>query len=213
MSDTAHRALIVIDVQNEYVTGNLPIEFPDVGLSLSNIGRAMDTAREAGIPVVVVQNFAPATAPLFARGSDGAELHEVVSSRPRDHYLTKNLPSAFAGTELEEWLREHHIDTLTVVGYMTHNCDDSTVKHALHAGFAVEFLSDASGAVPYSNRAGTASAEDIHRIFTVVMQSRFASVMPTDEWISAVRAGSVPERDTIFGSNQRARLERQRRVA
>lgn len=213
MSDTVHRALIVIDVQNEYVTGNLPIEFPDVGLSLSNIGRAMDAAREAGIPVVVVQNFAPAAAPLFARGSQGAELHEVVSSRPRDHYLTKNLPSAFAGTELEEWLHEHHIDTLTVVGYMTHNCDDATVKHALHAGFAVEFLSDASGAVPYSNRAGTASAEDIHRIFTVVMQSRFAAVMGTDEWISAVRAGSVPERDTIFGSNQRARLERQRRVA
>ncbi|MDN7473156.1 cysteine hydrolase, partial [Burkholderia orbicola] len=24
----AHRALIVIDVQNEYVTGNLPIEYP-----------------------------------------------------------------------------------------------------------------------------------------------------------------------------------------
>jgi hypothetical protein len=29
---SAHRALIVIDVQNEYVTGNLPVEYPDVRL-------------------------------------------------------------------------------------------------------------------------------------------------------------------------------------
>ena len=82
MSDTVHRALIVIDVQNEYVTGNLPIEFPDVGLSLSNIGRAMDAAREAGIPVVVVQNFAPAAAPLFARGSQGAATRPRVKAVP-----------------------------------------------------------------------------------------------------------------------------------
>ena len=48
------RALIVIDVQNEYVTGNLRIEYPDVQLSLRNIARAMDAAHDAGIPVVVI---------------------------------------------------------------------------------------------------------------------------------------------------------------
>ena len=35
------RALIVIDVQNDYVTGNLRIEFPPVETSLSNIALAM----------------------------------------------------------------------------------------------------------------------------------------------------------------------------
>ena len=75
------RALIVIDVQNEYVSGDLPIEYPEVQSSLANIGRAMDAARAAGVPVVVVQNFAPGGSPIFARGSDGAELHPVVASR------------------------------------------------------------------------------------------------------------------------------------
>lgn len=78
---TPRRALIVIDVQNEYVSGDLPIEYPDVQTSLANIGRAMDAARAAGVPVVIVQNFAPADSPLFARGSNGAELHPVVSER------------------------------------------------------------------------------------------------------------------------------------
>lgn len=38
MADKPRRALIVIDVQNEYVTGKLPIEYPDVRLSLRNLG-------------------------------------------------------------------------------------------------------------------------------------------------------------------------------
>ncbi|BBU26742.1 isochorismatase [Burkholderia sp. THE68] len=199
------RALIVIDVQNEYVTGNLPIEYPDVNVSLANIGRAMDAAEAHGVPVVVVQNFAPASAPIFARGSAMAELHETVASRPRVHYVEKSLPSAFAGTDLADWLTQHDIDTLVIAGYMTHNCDDSTVKHAVHAGLAVEFLVDATGAVPYENSAGRASAEEIHRVFTVVMQSRFAAVLGTDEWIAALQTGAPPARDNIYASNQRAR--------
>lgn len=47
MSEKTRRALIVIDVQNEYVTGNLPIEFPGINLSLANIGKAMDAAVKA----------------------------------------------------------------------------------------------------------------------------------------------------------------------
>ena len=205
MSNPPRRALIVIDVQNEYVSGNLPIEFPDIRLSLSNIGKAMDTAKAAGIPIIVVQQFAPAGSPIFAQGSDGWELHDVVRSRAWDHYVEKKLPSAFAGTDLADWLSEHQIDTLTVAGYMTHHCGDSTIKHAFHAGFAVEFLSDAAGSLPFINKAGSASAEEIHRTFSVVMQARFSAVMGTEEWINMLRTNGVAERDNLFKSNQRAR--------
>jgi nicotinamidase-related amidase len=208
MSTHPRRALVVIDVQNEYVTGDLPIEFPPVETSLPNIGRAIDAAREAGVPVVVVQNFAPAGSPLFARGSEGAELHPVVASRERDHYVEKALPSAFAGTDLKAWLAERGIDTISVAGYMTHNCDASTVFEATHAGLGVEFLVDATGAVPYANEAGSVSAEDIHRVFSVVMHTRFASVVTTDAWVAAVKAGEPLSRDNIYASNQRARANR-----
>ncbi|ASV98234.1 cysteine hydrolase family protein [Paraburkholderia aromaticivorans] len=205
---TPRRALIVIDVQNEYVSGDLPIEYPDVQSSLANIGRAMDAARAAGVPVVVVQNLAPASSPLFARGGSGAQLHPAVAERARDHYVEKSLPSAFTGTDLADWLAARQIDTLTVTGYMTHNCDASTINHAVHAGLAVEFLHDATGSVPYENSAGFASAQDIHRVFSVVLQSRFAAVASTDEWIAAVRGGAPLERGNIYASNQKARATR-----
>ncbi|MEX3979569.1 cysteine hydrolase family protein [Paraburkholderia sp. EG287A] len=208
MSANPRRALVVIDVQNEYVSGDLLIEYPPIETSLANIGRAIDAARAAGVPVVVVQNVAPADSPLFARGSVGAELHPVVASRERDHYVEKALPSAFAGTDLEAWLAGRGIDTLTVVGYMTHNCDASTVFEATHAGLAVEFLADATGAVPYANEAGTASAEEIHRAFSVVMHTRFAAVVSTDAWLAAVEKGVPLARDNIYASNQRARANR-----
>ena len=202
------RALIVIDVQNEYVTGDLPIEYPDVHTSLANIGRAMDAAHAAGVPVVVVQNFAPATSPLFARGSAGAELHPVVAARPHDHYVEKSLPSAFAETDLADWLAAQRIDTLSVTGYMTHNCNASTVYHAAHAGLKVEYLNDATGALPYENEAGAVSAEEIHRTYAVVFQSNFAAVMSTDAWIAGLAGAPMPARDSVAASNRRARARR-----
>ncbi|WP_414695206.1 isochorismatase family protein, partial [Paraburkholderia sp.] len=54
MSANPRRALVVIDVQNEYVSGDLLIEYPPIETSLANIGRAIDAARAAGVPVVVV---------------------------------------------------------------------------------------------------------------------------------------------------------------
>ncbi len=198
------RALIVIDVQNEYVTGNLRIEYPDVQLSLRNIARAMDAAHDAGIPVVVIQHLAPASSPLFARGSQQAELHPTVAERPFDLHVEKSLASALAQTDLGAWLRDRQIDTLTVVGYMTHNCDVSTVLQAHHEGWKVELLHDASGSLPYENSVGAASAEEIHRAFTVVMNTGFAAVVTTDEWLQAVRDEQALSPDTIYLSNQRA---------
>ena len=203
-SSAMKRALIIIDVQNDYIDGTLPIAFPPAEQSLANIGRAMDGARTHDIPVVAVQNILPGNAPFMARGSRGAELHGVVTDRGWDLLVTKHLPSALWGTGLDTWLRERQIDTLTVAGYMTHNCDLSTVIHGAHAGYRMELLSDATGALPYANRAGSATAEELHRASCVVMQARFAAVLTTGEWLACLATGDAPVRDTIFDSHQRA---------
>lgn len=205
MTATPRRALIVIDVQNEYFTGSMPIEYPPVETSLPNILRAMDAARGAGVPVVVVQHDAPEGSPIFARGSHGWQLHAAVAERARDHLVNKVMASSFTGTDLAEWLAARGIDTLAVAGYMTHNCDAATIYEASHMGLRVEFLADASGSLPYRNDAGTASAEEIHRVFTTVFHSSFAAVAGTEDWIAAMREGRVLERDNVYMSNQRAR--------
>ena len=203
-----NRALIVVDVQNEYVDGKLRIEYPQVRSSLANIGLAADAAEAARIPVVYVQHTTPEQAPIFARGSHGWQLHESLANRPKALLIEKQQADAFAGTELAQWLRSHEIDTLTIVGYMTHNCDVSTILHASHDGYAIEFLHDAAGSVPYSNRAGTVSAEELHRVFSIVLQTGFAAVLSTQEWLTLLRDGGVPERDSVPASNWRALEQR-----
>ena len=204
MLNPVKRALIVIDVQNEYFTGNLKIEYPNVNDSIRNINRAMDAAKAAGIPVVVVQHVAPETAPIFARGSEGYALHPSVAERGHDHWVEKTMASALTGTDLGDWLRSQGVNTLSIVGYMTHNCNDSTARQATHEGWKVELLHDASGSLPYKNAAGVATAEEIHRIFTVVMHTGFAAVVSTDQWLQAVEEGQPLSADSVYLSNQRA---------
>ena len=57
MNENRKRALLVIDVQNEYFTGKLPITHP--AGSLTNVLSAMDAARAKGVPVVAIQHGSP----------------------------------------------------------------------------------------------------------------------------------------------------------
>jgi nicotinamidase-related amidase len=205
MNQAIRRALIVIDVQNEYVDGNLPIEYPEIGLSLGNIGKAMDAARELDIPIMAIQQVAPATSPIFAEGSRGQALHTVVTSRACADVIRKKLPNAFTDTTLADCLQQHDINTLVVTGYMTQNCVDATIRHAFHYGYQVEFLHDAAGTLSYQNRSGFISAEDMHRSFCIVLQSRFAAVMSTDEWLRMLAGDGPAIRDSVYQSAQAAR--------
>ena len=182
MAENPKRALLVIDVQNEYFTGKLPITYP--AGSLANVLSAMDAAREHGVPVVVIQHASPQPdAPVFRKGSREWELHADVAARPHDVLIHKSLPGSFTGTELETWLRERNVESVVIAGYMAQMCCDTTARQAIHLGFGVEFLSDATGTLAVKNAAGTVSDEELHRAILVTQEMRFSHVMKTGDWM------------------------------
>jgi nicotinamidase-related amidase len=69
---------------------------------------------------------------------------------------------------------------------MTQLCCDTTARQAVHLGFKVEFLSDATGTLDIANEAGKISAEDLHRAILVTQQSRFSKVLTTEAWIESL---------------------------
>lgn len=175
------RALLVIDVQNEYFTGALPISHP--AGHLERILFAMDSAASAGTAVVVVRHAQPdPESPVFRQNSSEWELHEEVAGRPRSLLVDKQLPGSFTGTELDAWLRKRGIDTLAIAGYMTQVCCDTTSRQAMHLGYTVEFLNDATGTLAVSNAAGAVTAEELQRATLVAQQMFFAEVLDTDTW-------------------------------
>lgn len=192
------RALIVVDVQQEYFDGILQIQSPSRETSLANTLAALDLAAEQDLPVVVVQHEAPEGSPVFAAGSHSWSLHPDIEKRlqPSWKRTTKNKASVFAGTDVAQWLAERAVDTITIVGYMTNNCDLGTAVAAEELGLAAEILSDASGAIHLANEAGKVSAEQLHETLLVLLHSNFAAVASTKRWAAAVAAGeALPKSD------------------
>lgn len=181
VSTSMKRALLVIDVQNEYFTGALPITHP--AGHLNNILQVMDKAQGL-MPIVVVQHHFPdPKMPFFQKNTERWELHPEVKARPHDLLIEKTLPGSFTNTPLEEYLRENGIETVTIAGYMTHMCCDTTAREGVHRGFKVEFLSDATGTLPLNNSAGSVTAEELHRSILCAQQMLLSDVVSTKDWL------------------------------
>ncbi|MFH9862892.1 isochorismatase family protein [Streptomyces sp. NPDC017202] len=185
------RALVLIDVQQEYFDGPLSIQYPPRDESLANILRALDVAAQADIPVVAVRHESPEGAPVFAAGSAGWENHPEVERRigSTTKRVIKNYSDIFTSTGLAGWFRENEIDTLTLVGHMTNNCVLSTSAAAEPLGLTIEVLSDATGAVHLANEAGTASARQVHETLMALLHSNWAAVATTEAWAAAATDG------------------------
>ena len=184
-----NRAVLVIDVQNEFFSGKFPVTYPPQ--SLANILAIMDNAHARAVPVVLVQHTPLAKdAQTFIKGTKEWALHDEVSKRPHDLLLQKPLPGSFTNTNLEAWLKERSIDTVVICGYMTQMCCDTTARQAAHLGFSVEFLSDATGTLQITNYAGTVPAEQLHRAILVTQAMRFSKVLSTKQWMESIAAKS-----------------------
>jgi nicotinamidase-related amidase len=184
LSENMKRALLIIDVQNEYFTGKLPIKYPEN--SFNNILIAMNIAKLQKIPIVLIQHTNPSDASTFANGSDGWKIQSQIASKHHDKLIEKTLPGSFTETNLEDCLKQHSIDTITIAGYMTQMCCDTTARQAFDLGFNVEFLSDATGTLDVFNYAGYVSAEELHRSILITQAMKFSKVLKVDEWIKTL---------------------------
>ncbi|PPH26591.1 isochorismatase family protein [Rathayibacter sp. AY1F9] len=201
---TPRRALILVDVQQEYFSGPLEIQYPPHAQSLPRIAAALDSAAAAGLPIAVVQHSAGEGAPVFDPSGPSFALHPEIEKRRSDSWknVTKQFGTVFAGTDLLDWLREHDVDTITLVGYMTNNCILASAAEAETHGLRAEVLSDATGAIAIANDAGTIDAHSLHTTLMALLNSNFAAVAPTTVWISALKGeytlpmSSLPESAT-----------------
>ena len=176
------RALLVIDVQNEYFTGKMPVTYPDG--SFEKILKTVDAANQSDIPVILIRHGAPQKdATAFVKGSTGWDIREELLRKKHVCIIDKNLPGSFTGTKLEDFLSEMGVDTIVICGYMTQMCCDTTARQAVHLGLSVEFLSDATGTLDVSNSAGKITAEELHKAILVTQAMRFSTVISTDEWV------------------------------
>ena len=175
------KALLVIDVQNEYFTGKLKVTYPTN--SLDNILKAMDHAKKNNMIIIVVQHSS-LMGDTFVKNSKEWELHPEILKKSYDYLIEKTKPSSFHQTNLEEVLQTEQIEGVVITGYMTQMCCDTTAREAFHKGSSVEFLSDATGTIDVTNDVGTISSKDLHHATLIAQSLRFSQILSTEKWMS-----------------------------
>jgi nicotinamidase-related amidase len=169
--------LIVIDVQRAFDDPSWgERNNPDAE---RNVARAIEAWRGYGAPLIHVRHESEG---LFAPGSESAEFKPEAQPRGDEPVLTKNVNSAFIGTDLEQRLRDQGVEKVAIVGLTTDHCVSTTVRMAGNLGFETWVLEDATAT--HARRAPDGElipAETMHRTALASLDDEFAEVLRTDE--------------------------------
>ncbi|QRR32505.1 cysteine hydrolase [Hydrogenophaga sp. YM1] len=178
------RALVVIDLQNEYFpTGKLPL----VGIEAAsaNAARVIAKARAQGVPVVHVRHEAGRPdAPVFTPGTPNVQIHASVAPAEGEAVIVKHFPNAFRETPLKALLDELGVRELVIVGAMSHMCIDAGARAAADQGYAVTVVHDACATRDLIFDGQTVPAAQVHGAFMAALGSSYATLVDTEAWLA-----------------------------
>lgn len=159
MEREPRKALIVVDVQNDFCPGgSLAVAHGDEVVAPLN--KLIKEFLDRGEPVYKTRDWHPPNAKHFAdyggtwpvhcvQNTPGAEFHSDLSDDPRVSVVSKGIDegadgySGFDGTSLAQSLREAGVEEVWVGGLATDYCVKHTVLDARKEGFQVKALADA----------------------------------------------------------------------
>lgn len=184
--DPKKTALVLIDLQSGIVARQTaPYSATEV---VQRAARLAEAFRTKGAPVIYVrvdmnnilnlpvdEPFRPANAP--PPPTSASELVPDAGFQPGDILVTKRHWGAFAGTNLEQVLRERRIDTVVLGGISTNAGVESTARQGTGLGFAFVLVEDICS---------TSMGEEAHRFAFEKIFPRLAKVRKADEVFAAL---------------------------
>jgi nicotinamidase-related amidase len=161
-------ALLIVDMQNDFVRQGAPLEVPDARDTL-DVHRALITAfRECGRPVIYTKflattypsllwNWSPECRPetkccwkgherSYQDSNQALECSDIVTEiypEPGDPIVEKYDYGAFHGTPLADLLHARGVRSLAVTGTVTQICVEESAREAFHHGFKTTLVEDA----------------------------------------------------------------------
>lgn len=200
--DPRTSALVVVDMQDYFVSEALPTSAPVARDIVPNINRLAATMRAARGLVVWIQTEAPAdpedwasrkeaTSPdrwafrqsNLAKDGAGFAIYPTCRVEPGDSVAIKTRYSAFIPypSPLEALLKEKCIDTLLITGVATSTCCESTARDASMWGYRTIMVSD-----------GNADSSDmLHNHSLGKFLVTFGDVQSTEEVIGKLTAAAA----------------------
>ena len=170
--------LLVIDVQRAFDDGSWGAR-NNPGAE-QRIAEALAAWRASGAPVIHVRHQSAEPGGSFIPGTPAFEFKPEAEPLDGEPVVTKDVNSAFIGTDLEARLRADGVKTVALVGLTTDHCVSTTARMAANLGFETWVLDDATAT--HERRAPDGElipADLMHRTALASLDDEFAEVLPT----------------------------------
>jgi nicotinamidase-related amidase len=170
--------LLVIDVQRAF-------DHPRWGQRNNadaehNIAKLIEKWRQTKRPIIHIHHVNPKPESLF--NGEGIEVKPEAKPLPGEPILTKNVNSAFIGTDLQERLQSMGAKQLVLAGLTTDHCVATTARMAGNFGFDTFVVSDATATFERKGIRGQHyTAEEMHDTALTSLNTEFATIVTTAE--------------------------------
>jgi nicotinamidase-related amidase len=189
-------ALIVVDMENDFVRVGAPMEVPDARETIEVHRMLLGWFREHGRPVVFTRfvagpsrtlmwNWSPQIAPPvcacwpgFQRSyadiegeRDCVAIIDELAPLPGEAQVDKYGYDAFHHTRLTDLLHAHGVDTVLITGTVTQLCVEDTARGAFHEDFQAVVIADAVSSY----------APELHRATLQTIAMKYGRVMTAQE--------------------------------
>ena len=184
--NSSKTALLVIDMQNDFVLEGRPMEVAMAGQKVPQMNAVIQACRSAEIPIIYTEhvlfdefNVSPLESAYnptlldrgMRKGTDGVRVIDALRPHDGDVIIQKHRYDAFHNTPLDTLLKTirglHQVDTVIIIGTLTEVCCESTARSAYMRDYKVAFVSDATGAL--SEEAQQATERSIATFFGRVL--------------------------------------------
>lgn len=176
MKDTA---LVLIDIQQGF-------DNPKWGKR--NNPRAEEKAavllnffRKHKLPLYHIQHLSTEENSPLRPEKSGSKIKSLVKPKTGETLITKNVNSAFIGTDLKQRLEKDGIRTVVFAGLTTDHCVSTTARMAGNYGFKAIVISDATATFDRTFKGKHFSARQMHEIALASLNNEFAAIMTTKE--------------------------------
>lgn len=144
------KALLVIDMLNDFVLDGAPLKVLKIERIIEPIKREIEKARSEGYHVVYLCDSHEENdrefelfPPHAIRNTEGSKIIEELKPQGNDIIVRKNTFSGFFNTDLDEILKKLSVKKLIVTGDVTNICILYTVAGAVMRGYKVDVVKDA----------------------------------------------------------------------
>lgn len=166
MKEKHRAAVIVIDMQYDFIGKDAVIPCNANEDLVPSINKLLCFARKSDIPVIYTQELHRASHIDFGReldgdepvhcieGSHGSQIIKELEPQKDDYVIPKRRYSAFFGTDLQVLLSGLEVDTLILCGVATDVCVRATATDAQQYGYFVKVPRECvAGSNPYRSEA------------------------------------------------------------